>query len=320
MQLRIASFNLENLFSRYILLDDPQSPAGKRVQLAGITSIDYPGGPVADSTTEAQRNHTARAILDVKPDVLAVAEVENLWTLRCFNDEYLSGYFGHMLLIEGNDGRGIDVGLCLRAGLGATVSGIRTHVDETHGGTVLNRYFDVKTNTIAVTNALFSRDCLEVDLDVGGAALTFLVNHLKAQDGTTAAENLRKAQAERVAAIVQDVRQRGRKPIVLGDLNEDWTQKKNLAALRALVDGGTLSDPFTTIADPWTHFYDIDGTTSRLDYILPDATLNASDALIFRRGLTRKAAAVVPDLYESMGYVGTEASDHSCVAVTLALA
>jgi hypothetical protein len=30
--------------------------------------------------------------------------------LRSFNDEYLSGYFDRMILLEGNDGRGINVG------------------------------------------------------------------------------------------------------------------------------------------------------------------------------------------------------------------
>ena len=319
MPLRVAAFNLENLFSRYLVLDDPEAPRG-RVQLAGVASIDYQGGPLSDATTQAQRNHTGRAILDLAPDVLAVAEVENLWTLRCFNDEYLSGYFDRMILLEGNDGRGIDVGLCLRFGLAATVTGIRTHVDEVDprgSAQRVNRYFDSKGQTIAVAHALFSRDCLEVDVEAGDRPLTFLVNHLKAQDGTQGAESLRKAQADRVAALVGEVRARGRLSIVLGDLNEDWSHKANLGALKKLVAGGVLSDPFASVPDPWTHYYAVDQTTSRLDYILPDASLAATAPTIFRRGLTRKCAAAGGVQYESVGLVGSEASDHCPVAVTL---
>jgi hypothetical protein len=111
MNLTITTFNLENLFTRYIFLDDPNAPNSRRVAMSGVTSVTYQGNPVSRATTLIQRNNTARAILDCFPDILAVQEVENLWTLRLFNDQFLSGYFGAMILIEGNDGRGIDVAL-----------------------------------------------------------------------------------------------------------------------------------------------------------------------------------------------------------------
>jgi hypothetical protein len=114
MNLTITTFNLENLFSRYVFLDDPAQPNNQRVVMSGISSINYQGNPLSPATTQIQRNNTARAILDSRPDILAVQEVENLWTLRLFNDQYLSGYFGQMILLEGNDGRGIDVGLCIK--------------------------------------------------------------------------------------------------------------------------------------------------------------------------------------------------------------
>jgi len=121
MQLTIATFNLENLFTRYAFIDDSLVRDNPRVAITGITSTNYQGNPLSRSLTVLQRNNTARAILDCQPDILAVQEVENLWTLRLFNDQYLSGYFDRMVLIEGNDGRGIDVGLCVRKGYNATI-------------------------------------------------------------------------------------------------------------------------------------------------------------------------------------------------------
>src|SRR5207247_11202154 len=55
-----------------------------------------------------------------------------------------------------------------------------------------------------VTGAIFSRDCLEVDLAVGGKTLTLLINHFKAQDGRKASDTRRTEQAQRVAELVKD--------------------------------------------------------------------------------------------------------------------
>jgi endonuclease/exonuclease/phosphatase family metal-dependent hydrolase len=323
-QLKIATFNLENLFSRYRLLDT--SDAGVHVQLVGATSIDYQGRPLSEGITQSQRNNTARAILDSQPDILAVEEVEDLWTLRCFNDEYLGGYFDRMIMLAGNDGRGINVGLCVSSKCAANIQGIRTHMDDIDPAdgkaTRVNRYYNSVTNEITVDHALFSRDCLEVDIEAWATPLTFLVNHFKAQDkyekSTTG--DLRRHQAARVAQIVGEVQRNGRKVVVLGDLNADWTANTTLQALKDLVTAGTLADPFKDVSDPWTHFYDVANETSRLDYILLDGAFAKSFDLptILRKGVTLKCTAA-GERYPTIGYVGTEASDHCLVSVTLNL-
>ena len=117
MQLRITTFNVENLFNRYTFLDMPFEDRDfeKFVEATGVVSIaSRKGDLVSYPITEIQRNNTAQAILDTHPDILAVQEVENLYTLRIFNNTYLDNYFEHMILIDGNDLRGIDVGLMLR--------------------------------------------------------------------------------------------------------------------------------------------------------------------------------------------------------------
>jgi endonuclease/exonuclease/phosphatase family metal-dependent hydrolase len=331
MNLTITTFNLENLFARYATIDDPMEHNNPRIVMTGVTSIDYEGNALSAATTAIQRNNTARAILDSKPDILAVQEVENLWTLRLFNDRYLSGYFGQLILIEGNDGRGIDVGLCIKKGLKASISGMRTHVEDLDPNrkdksvTSVRRYYNDSTNELTVSNALFSRDCLEVDIDVGTTsttALTFLVNHFKSQSDTQKVDDtLRAAQAAKVVEYVKAAQAKGRKTIVLGDFNEDFTKKpSSLQSLQDLIAGNVLVDPFGSDADAdrWTHYYDAASQVSRLDYILVDASLKVSSRAVLRKGISLQCS-VAGDRYPTVGYVDSEASDHCPVSVTLTL-
>jgi endonuclease/exonuclease/phosphatase family metal-dependent hydrolase len=331
MNLTITTFNLENLFSRYVFLDDPAQPNNQRVVMSGISSINYQGNPLSPATTQIQRNNTARAILDSRPDILAVQEVENLWTLRLFNDQYLSGYFGQMILLEGNDGRGIDVGLCIKKNLNIKCTGILTHVDDLDPNRTnktsdsVQRYYNDVTNEITVVNALFSRDCLEVCLDVVGTKtltpLTLLVNHFKAQDESAKSDVLRKNQAEKVVDYVKASKANLRLPIVIGDLNEDFFNKpSNLQPLQDLISQKILTDPFANDAeaDCWTHYYENTDESSRLDYILPDASLNIASKSILRKGIMLKCAEG-GERYPTIGYVDTEASDHCPVSLVLSL-
>ena len=114
MSLTITTFNVENLFNRYAFLDEPWQDRGyeKFVQAIGLVSIASRSGDLVQyATTEIQRNNTAQAVLDAAPDILAVQEIENLYTLRIFNDTLLDNYFDRIISIDGNDPRGIDVGL-----------------------------------------------------------------------------------------------------------------------------------------------------------------------------------------------------------------
>ena len=75
------------------------------------------------------------------------------------------------MVIDGNDDRGIDVGLLTKPGF--PIAGIRSHVDDTD-----------------TTGTIFSRDCPEYRIALpGGGQLTVLVNHFKSKlGGGTAAE------------------------------------------------------------------------------------------------------------------------------------
>lgn len=317
MQLRITTFNVENLFNRYRFLDNDFD--GKHyetfIQAAGVASIaSRDGDLVPADTTLLQRNNTALAIEEAAPDILMVMEVENLYTLRSFNHEFMNGYFGEMLLVDGNDPRGIDVGFLVRQGLGARVLSLRTHIEDAAPGTTVDR-----SNPYIAKNALFSRDCLEVDLDVGNAQLTFLVNHFKAQDSTPAVSDAKRlAQATRVAQLVNEVRARGRTPIVAGDLNVPQTHP----TLAPLFDPAlNLADPLLAtlpVSEQWTHFYESGKSVSRLDYLLVDGALALQGpAEVVRKGLSTKCKQYTGPRFGTVGPSHTEASDHCPLTVTL---
>lgn len=324
MDLRIGTFNVENLFNRYTFLNEAWT--GERyerfVMAVDIASIASRSGDlVAEPTTVIQRNNTALAIEALELDILAVQEIENIYTLRNFNNQYLSDYFDHIVSIDGNDPRAIDVGLLARKGAGIRLRGIRSHIDDPEDAAkpVIREsrpgfgYF--------VSNALFSRDCLEVDLEVNGVVLSVMVNHFKAQDRKASSRRRRRRQAERVRALADEAIAEGRKPIILGDLNIDNQQDDYDGSLDALLVGSPLEDPFAALApaDRWTHFYASDKTVSRLDYILTDPSLNARDPFIFRQGLSTKCRQYRGPRFATIGPEHTEASDHCPCVVTVSV-
>lgn len=316
---RVTTFNVENLFNRYALLDQPWENRSyeKIVAAVGLVSIaSRQGDLVSYPLTEIQRNNTAQAILDSQPDVLCMQEVENLYTLRNFNHEYLDDHFDRMLLIDGNDPRGIDVGFLLRKGFASEIEAVRTHVDEGVEGKVVRRAASL-AGGYWISGAVFSRDCLEVDVRVGAHVITFLVNHLKAQDGHASSTTRRRKQAERVAALAADSAKAGRLPVVLGDLNVDPAAKDGSLDPLLKNPASVLKDPFP--ADTWTHWYTSGKEASRLDYILPHTSVKTGEPEIVRKGLTTKCTKYTGARYPTVGAEHTEASDHCPVMLPLVL-
>ncbi len=327
MKLRLTTFNCENLFGRYGFLelppvDQPRDYA-KDIQIFDVITFE----PGRSNTlkpkviSEAQRKNTALAMLAVRPDILTVCEVENLTTLRLFNAKYLDNYFDRIVLLDGNDSRGIDVGLMVRKGFNATIESIRTHADDAaQGGYIATtNILDMKGRLGA---ASFSRDCLEVDVRVGKTPLTLLVNHLKAQeskngeDPTTAK---RLGQAQRVADIAKRVRKNSRVPIVMGDLNKDYRQADYDKSLNPLVKSTGFYDPVSSLDEKWTHFYESKKSVSQLDYILLDKSLKAhvTDVEVFRGGLSPNCKQYDGERIGTISKDKLEASDHCPLCVEL---
>jgi len=284
----IGTFNVQNLFFRYELLDQVK----KGFKVVGVdpdklTINDFRrilerSGPVA----EAERDATARVLLEHKPDLVAVQEVENIEVLDRFNREYLKKHFRFMMVIDGNDPRQIDVGVLSRF----DIISIRSHRFEPPGS--------------PPTGRIFSRDCLAVTVEPApGLRLTMYVNHFKSKlptrypDGTVDDGSTKRArQAKRMAEIVKRDFPDGKGLyVVAGDLNAGPRE----AALKPLVSGhGAMENVLDRLpqAERWTHFYDRakKGTApqEQFDYLLlsPDLTRRTAKELprVERRGLSEK--------------------------------
>jgi endonuclease/exonuclease/phosphatase family metal-dependent hydrolase len=335
--IRICTFNVENLFSRYKFVDEKFTGVKyeEYVHPIGLASIKNRTGAIKrKEITDVQRKNTALAILEHKPDILCVQEVESMAALRIFNQMYMKNYYAYTMVIDGNDPRGIDVGVMITKELADKVTALRSHCYDATDATkpVLH---GTQKNTFLTKNAVFSRDCLEVEMDLQGKPITLLVNHLKAQDRSPQSSGPRRlAQAKRVAQIVQQNQSNGRLPIVLGDLNIDIVQKNYDDSLKPLFQNtpnlyDAIAEKVTAAQDRWTHFQErkdkkgkpSGGTVSRLDYILLDEGLknNVSAVHINRKGLSTACKQYTGARYKGVAGEGTEASDHCPVVVELLL-
>ena len=101
--IRIATFNVENLFARYRFRRNFNPTAGDGFSINNLAFDIY---------DETAKQITGKAIKKTNADVIALQEVENLKVLDAFNSRYLGGEnYKHRLLIDAFDPRNIDVAL-----------------------------------------------------------------------------------------------------------------------------------------------------------------------------------------------------------------
>jgi endonuclease/exonuclease/phosphatase family metal-dependent hydrolase len=217
--------------------------------------------------TEAQRS-TAEVLKAVNADIQCMVEVEDRITLERFSQTFFKGpkAYPFNLLIDGNDRRGIDVGLLSRFPLAPA----KTHV------------FDRSSTK---RSRIFSRDCLEVGITLpDGTPIFVLINHFKSQAGGTKASNdaRRKAQADRVAEILGEYNLKKELVVVAGDLNDKPPNAPlaGLLGLPNLVD--VLARQFSNPKERWTY-----RDKSQIDYLLVSKPLAEAmtEARVERRGL-----------------------------------
>ena len=63
-----------------------------------------------ETTNEISVRMTGKVIGETDPDILAVIEAEDRPSLVRFNEDLLGDAYKHIMLVDGNDNRGIDVG------------------------------------------------------------------------------------------------------------------------------------------------------------------------------------------------------------------
>ncbi len=286
---------------------EPRDPA-EDVEIIATGRADWIGWVelATEPVDEIGTRTTARVIADIDADVIALVEVEDRPSLVRLNKELLGGRYEHVMLVDGNDDRGIDVGIMTKAGY--DIRSIRSNVDVKDGD-----------------EPVFSRDCPQYEIRTpSGKVLHVLVNHFKSQSGGGGAK--RRRQAEEVRLIADELVAARKNVIVLGDLNEGQPSLTEPAPnLKALFDGPLLScydlDGFDTGKRPGT--FDSCGIRNRLDYVLVSKSLQRRfrSGHVFRHGLwgTRTTRPTDWYTYPEMHNHNQQASDHAAVVVDLDL-
>lgn len=251
-----------------------------------------------ENVNAVSTDNTARVIQAVNADVLCMVEIEDRHTLDRFSRLTLSKFktsFEHNLLIDGNDPRGIDIGLLCRF----PIRSVRSHIDDV---------------TEKRRQSIFSRDCPEFEIELpDGRTLWLLGNHFKSQGygAQSANDAKRKLQAQRVREILRRFDLTRDLVVVAGDLNGTPTS----APLKPLLTTPSLFDVLKSPlhrGPSWTYH---DGR-QQIDYLLVSQPLFEQIAAvgIERRGLFHKSnfGGRFPHFPEVTDEV-TQASDHAAV-------
>jgi endonuclease/exonuclease/phosphatase family metal-dependent hydrolase len=240
MSLSVGTFNLNNLFSRYnfqaeIAALPPHEAGGIELTFSqGDVQARTFMGRLVKAKAPGETADIARRIREMNVDVLAVQEAEHVEILRGFNRDHLGGLYPHVVLVEGNDPRMIDVGVLSKLPLGPIVS----HQTATHPD--------------APGERVFGRDLLAVHVlgPRGEKLLTVYNTHLKSHfvaigedqaEGALRANARRRRQAQTIARILSAEERRGAKFVLVGDMN-DPPDSADLAPMldvdgQALVNG-----------------------------------------------------------------------------------
>jgi len=302
-KVRIATFNVENLFMRWKFKDgvDP-AEANKR----GWT-VDQ--ALFAELGVDA-KSLSGKAIRELEADVVALQEVEDVDTLKNFRSQFLGGRsaYPYVAGVDGNDPRKIDVAVISKLPI--------VHI----------RSYQHLMDSVSKTAPLFSRDCLEVDIDVDGRPLTLFVNHFKSMMGgrkNTSAR--RKRQAKEVVKLVKERFKDPRKAsfVVLGDLN-DYLEKdqQGSSGISTLVKWDAVENVVARCPkdERWTHYYAGRNAYKQLDYILLSKALadaNPGVPTIMRKGMPPRASQYKGERFAGVGEDGPKSSDHAPVAMDI---
>lgn len=228
MRIKVGTFNLNNLFSRWNFqasIDQLKDEGGQPLAVTySFTEgeqefqINTYRGKLVTPKETGEREKLAHRILSMDLDVLAVQEVEDIDTLTRFAVDDLevggSALYPYRMLVEGNDPRLIDVALLSRLPLGAVTS---------------HRF---ATHPADPARPVFGRDLLEVEILSSSRKrrlLTVFVAHLKSHflspgedpaAGEAQANERRRRQAEVTASIIEARTRPRTRYVLLGDMND----------------------------------------------------------------------------------------------------
>ncbi|MEO6411042.1 MAG: endonuclease/exonuclease/phosphatase family protein [Pedococcus sp.] len=303
----------------YVILRQNRGRLVSRPRAGGLTVVadgraDWVGWLElkTQAVTELAVRHTAQVVHDLAADIVGVVEAESRIALQRFNVDLLrpisDRIYGHIMLIDGNDDRGIDVG-------------IMTHGDHPIGRIVSH------VDDADLAGPVFGRDCPEYTVTLpSGGSLLVLVNHFKSKGYGAAGDSNRRRlrQAERVAEIYRARRAEGvERIVILGDLN-DTPDSAPLAPL-LVGSAGAPTDLRDIAAHPsfddggWPGTYTTGRAGNKIDYLLcSPAVFDAVTASgIFRKGVW--TASHRWEMYPTLTREQDAASDHAAIWADIAL-
>ncbi|MSO89477.1 MAG: endonuclease/exonuclease/phosphatase [Rhodospirillaceae bacterium] len=305
--IRVATFNAENLYARYKF----DGKGGKGKDGAGFEDLN-----------EKERRLTGLTIKAADADIIALQEVESLAALKKFFTAYVKDKtYTHFAMAEINDSKQQEIAVVSRYPITHT----RSHQHEKDG-----------------KNPVFTRDCLEVDIEIGKQRnVTLFVVHFKSptdkSDPCNGRKNTRAVRLREAAKVKQIVQARfGEKPgktpfIILGDPN-DYPESDDQGApgIEDLIKWDAVVNVVERMshADRWTHYEAANEACQRpdafrqLDYILLSKSL-ADDSpwppKMVRKGMTTRAWLVMEERFKEVGADRASASSHSPLTMDVSI-
>lgn len=369
MSLRLATFNVENLMNRFDFsgyrnqLNEDRALALFEIKSEAEYRLLEQARAIAQS--DDTRQLSALAIAATRADIICLQEVDNIEALKAFEYGYLFKMVGEgyrqKYTTSGNDSRGIDVAVMMRTETmhGQPIEFVRM----TSHAHVTFEEFGLHTPELAELGQepferIFRRDCLEIDLRVGGVPFTLYLVHFKSmgpprngKDGREATMPVRMAEATAVRRIIEErfgkEHAAGKRWAICGDMN-DYRQRVKISGdafsghrfevadeaqscLNVLLADGFCENVVERRPemDRWTLFH-TRGPQERhlcqLDYILLSPALASRNATavpdIIRNGQPYRTPfpeGQEVERFPRTGWDRPKASDHCPVAVTLDL-
>jgi endonuclease/exonuclease/phosphatase family metal-dependent hydrolase len=283
-----------------------KKPQGASIQVVAAGRDDWIGWVElkTEAVNQVATQMTARVARDVDADVMALIEVESRIAVLRFNDQLLpivgAPPYAHAMVIDGNDDRGIDVGIMTKRDYHIDL--MRSHVDDTDA-----------------SGQVFSRDCAEYEIVTPlGGRLLVLVNHLKSKGygSQTTSNTKRKRQSQRVRDIYDARRAVGATMVaIVGDMNDTPASDPLSPLLGAGSDLKDISQhpQFQGDGRPGTY---ANGTASnKIDYVLlsPELFALTTSGGVFRQGVWGGVNGTLFPHYPEMTKAVEAASDHAAI-------
>lgn len=282
MPLRIATFNVENLYARF----DFSGKVARGNRIVGAYAIedaqeyDIVRKAYEATASDDVRQITALAIAETEADVVCVQEIDDQVALDLFYENYLrpvlrqrfaqatkrldrdqrervapAWFYDHRRVIPGNDRRGIDVGVLSRFPI-EVVSNAALTLDFLDGAAL--DWTQIEPLAANRGRKIFPRDCVEIEVATPFGPLVLFNCHFKSMqpltrggDGRRDTRALRQAEAFAVRRIVERrfggaAGARAADWAICGDLN-DYVEIDGVAAegsaLAPLLADGFAVDP-----------------------------------------------------------------------------